>query len=47
MQSRLAHWINGVLTMTSKQLQLCCHREVGNIPTDMLRRDERRSGQPR
>ena len=47
MQSRFAHWINTILTITSQQLQLCCHREVGNLPTDMIRPQDLRSGRLR
>jgi len=47
MQSRLARWIDDVLTMTGRQLQLCCHREVGNLPTDMLRQHEVRAARLR
>ena len=47
MQSRWACWINDVLTMTGQQLQLCCHREVGNLPVNMLRQHEARAGRLR
>lgn len=39
--------VERVLTMTSKQLALCCHREVGNVPLEMLRRDAPRWGRLR
>jgi hypothetical protein len=42
MQSRLSRWIDAVLTTTGQQLQLCCHRDVGNIPANMLRSPDRR-----
>ena len=47
MQSRLARWINSVLTNTAQQLQLCCHREVGNLPRDTLRQSDVRWGRLR
>ena len=37
-------FVERVLTVTSQQLALCCHREVGNLPLEMLRRDDRRWG---
>ena len=36
-----------LLTVTSQQLELCCHREVGNPPLEMLRRDAPRWGRLR
>lgn len=35
-------FVERVLTVTSQQLALCCHREVGNLPLEMLRRDDPR-----
>lgn len=40
-------FVERVSTITSQQLSLCCHREVGNLPLRMLRRDEPRSGRLR
>jgi len=36
-------FVERVLTITSQQLSLCCHRQVGNIPSEMLRPDQARS----
>lgn len=33
-------FVERVLTVTSQQLALCCHREVGNLPLEMPRRDD-------
>ncbi|MEW9856634.1 hypothetical protein [Novosphingobium sp. M1R2S20] len=38
MASKLGQFVERVLIMTSQQLSLCCHREVGNIPLETLRR---------
>lgn len=40
-------FVERVLIVTSQQLALCCHREVGNLPLEMLRRDDRRWGRLR
>jgi hypothetical protein len=47
MSERFKHFINRVLTVTGQQLGLCCHRDVGNIPFQMLGRDDPRRGRPR
>ncbi len=40
-------FVERVLTVTSRQLALCCHREVGNLPLEMLRRNDDRWGRLR
>ncbi len=47
MPKGFSQFIERVLTITSRQLGLCCHREVGNIPPEMLRRQEFRPGRLR
>ncbi len=37
MAERLLNIVEKILVMTARQQQLCCHREVGNIPARMLR----------
>mgnify|MGYP003631574101 CR=1 FL=1 len=37
MSGRLRQFLERTLTVTSQQLALCCHREVGNLPLEMLR----------
>ena len=37
-------FVERVLTVTSQQLALCCHREMGNLPLEMLRRNDPRRG---
>ena len=37
-------FVERVLTMTSQQHALCCHRQVGNIPSDVFRQVDPRRG---
>ena len=47
MSKGFRQFVERVLTITSQQLSLCCHREVGNLPLEMLRRDNPRSARIR
>ena len=47
MTGKLKRFFNKVLTDTAQQLQLCCHREIGNLPLDLLRRHDPRWSDPR
>lgn len=47
MPNGLRQLVERVLTVTSQQLALCCHREVGNLPLEMLRREGPRGGRLR
>jgi hypothetical protein len=41
MPKRFRRFVERVLTLTSQQLALCCHRDVGNLPLEALRRNAR------
>ena len=47
MSKAFRQFVERVLTVTSQQLALCCHREVGNLPLERLRRDDPRWGRHR
>lgn len=47
MSERFRRFVARILTVTSQQLALCCHRGVGSIPREMLRRDDPRWGRLR
>lgn len=47
MSKDFRQFVERVLTVTSQQLALCCHREVGNLPLEMQRRDDPRWGRLR
>lgn len=36
-----------LLILTGRQLALCCHRDVGNLPLEMLRRNGTPAGRLR
>lgn len=44
MRTGFRQFVGRELTVTSQQLALCCHREVGNVPLEMLRRGDPRLG---
>ena len=47
MSKGFREFVERVLTITSQQLGLCCHREVGNLPLETLRRHDTRQGRLR
>jgi hypothetical protein len=44
MRQGFRDFINRVLADTSRQLQLCCSRQVGNIPADAFAKGQIRPG---
>jgi hypothetical protein len=40
-------FVQKLLEVTGSQLSLCCHRNVGNLPLEMLRRNGPHAGRLR
>lgn len=47
MPRSISQVIEQLLTVTGRQLSLCCHREVGNLPLETLRRSGTHAGRLR
>ena len=47
MSRRFGALVEKLLTVTGRQLSLCCHREVGNLPLETLRRNAPDAERPR
>ena len=47
MSRRFGELVEKLLSLTGRQLALCCHREVGNLPLEMLRRNGIHAGRLR
>lgn len=47
MPKGFGEFVQKLLEVTGSQLSLCCHRDVGNLPLEMLRRSGRPAGRLR
>ena len=47
MSKGFQHFIHRILNSTGRQLQLCCSREVGNIPSSAFAKADVRLGRLR
>lgn len=47
MSTRFGRFVERLLTDSGQQLGLCCHRDVGNLPLEMLRRNGMHAGRLR
>ncbi|NNM77696.1 hypothetical protein HJG53_12330 [Sphingomonas sp. ID1715] len=47
MFQRISRLIQQLLTVSGPQFSLCCHRDVGNLPLEMLRRNGIHAGRLR